>query len=192
MRIIQTSNFWQSGNSNHLNLYTSPLSRPTFYSPMWASISVFLVAIVSTKIEHDDALSTISILPMVEPCPKIYNHLKLEEIINICFAMIPSTQSTILGWARIFRRPDIYALSEPNPWQDPANPGPVPPDVRNSMATEAECKHHCNKIWKMSMIPLPTLVILSTQPLIKSFKINLNQCNKLEIAVLETAELVKL
>ncbi len=88
----------------------------------------------------------------------------------------------------MFIRPEIYALSERNPWQDPANPGAVPPDIGNPMATEAECKHHCNlwKILKNSMIPTSTLVVLAVQHLTKLLQINFKQCNKLEIVVWET------
>ncbi len=89
---------------------------------------------MSTKIEYDDAISTISTLPTVEPFPNIYNVLKLEEIINTHTALIPSIQSTILELARMFMRPEISVLSEPNPWQDPANPGAVPHDMGNPMA----------------------------------------------------------
>ncbi len=77
---------------------------------------VFLTEIMSRKIECDDAVSTIGTLPTAEPHPKIYNLLKIEEIITTRLATIPSDQSTILGWASMFMRPDIYALSEPNPW----------------------------------------------------------------------------
>ncbi len=42
-------------------------------------------------------------------------------------------------------RLDIYALSEPNPRQDPRNPGGVPPDAGNPMATETELEHYCNQ-----------------------------------------------
>ncbi len=41
-------------------------------------------------------------------------------------------------------RPEIFALSELNPWQDHTNPGAVPPDIGNPIATEDECKHHCD------------------------------------------------
>ncbi len=37
---------------------------------------------MSTKIEYDDAVSTIGTLPMVEPLPNIYDLIELEEIIN--------------------------------------------------------------------------------------------------------------
>ncbi len=30
-----------------------------------------------------------------------------------------------LGWDGMFMRPHINALLEPNPWQDPTNPGAV-------------------------------------------------------------------
>ncbi len=103
---------------------------------------------MSTKIEHDDAVSTIGTLPTVEPHPNIYSLLKLEEIINTRLAMIPTSQSTILGWVGMFMRPDIHALSEPNPWQNPANPGAVPPNKGNPMTSEAEREHH-NDIWKI-------------------------------------------
>ncbi len=65
-------------------------------------------------------------LPTVEHYPKIYILLELEEIINTCLMMNPSTQSTILGWTGMFMRPVIYALSEPNKWQDPKILGQYP------------------------------------------------------------------
>ncbi len=45
-------------------------------------------------------------------------------------------------------KPDIHALSEPNPWQNPPNPGAIPLDIGNPMATDAECTHHSN-LWKI-------------------------------------------
>ncbi len=80
---------------------------------------------MSTQIEYDDTLSTIGTLPMVASHPNIYNLLQVEEIIKTPHAIIPSTQSTILGWAGMFMRPEIYAISEHNPWQDFANHGAV-------------------------------------------------------------------
>ncbi len=56
--------------------------------------------------------------------------------------MIPSTQSSVLGWAGMFMRPEIYSLSKTNPWKYPANLWAVSPNVDNPMATEAECKHN--------------------------------------------------
>ncbi len=79
---------------------------------------------MSTKIEYDDAISTIGTLQKVEPHQN-YNLLKWEEIINTCLVMIPSTQFTILGWTGMFMIPEIYALLEPNPWQDIVNHGAV-------------------------------------------------------------------
>ncbi len=35
-------------------------------------------------------------------------------------------------------RPEIYALSESNPWLDPTNTVALPPDIGNFMPTEAE------------------------------------------------------
>ncbi len=87
------------------------------------------------EIEYDDATSTIGTLQMVESHPSIYNLLKLEEI--IIQTMIPSTKSTILGWDGMFMRPEIYALSVSDPWQDSTNRGAVPPDMGNSMDTKA-------------------------------------------------------
>lgn len=103
---------------------------------------------MGTKIEYDDAVATIGTLPTIEPRPNIYNLLKLEEIINTRLALIPSTQSNILGWAGMFMRPEIYALSEPNPWRDPANPGAIPPEIGNPNATDAEREHH-RDLWKI-------------------------------------------
>ncbi len=80
---------------------------------------------MSTKIECDDAISIIGTLPTVEPYPDIYNLLKLEEIINTHQCIIPSTQSSILLLTRMLMQPENYVLSEPNPWQDPANLGAI-------------------------------------------------------------------
>ncbi len=102
---------------------------------------ILLIAIMSTK----NTVSTIDTLPTVETHPIIYNHLKLEEIINTCLTIIISTQFIILGWTACSSdRPEIHALSEPNLWKDPENHGVVPPDMGNNMATEAEGTHHCN------------------------------------------------
>ncbi len=49
-----------------------------------------------------------------------------QKIINTNLTVIPSTQSSILEWASMFTRPEIYVLSEPNPWQDPNNYLAVP------------------------------------------------------------------
>ncbi len=87
MRIIKALNLHQSEKS--------PLSRPIFYSPMWASISILLFAIMSTKIEYDDALSNFGTLKIVEPSQNINNLLKLEEIMNTFLAMIPSSFHSI-------------------------------------------------------------------------------------------------
>ncbi len=76
------------------------------------------------------------------------NFLKSEEIIYTHITMIPSTQSTILGWTSMLMRPEDYALSESNPWQDPVNHGAVPPHMGNLMTTEVEGKHH-HGLWKI-------------------------------------------
>ncbi len=102
---------------------------------------------MSTKIEYDDAISTISILLMVKSCPNIYNILKLEEILNTHLSMIPSTQSFVVGWARIFMRPEKHALSEPNLWQDPVNPETITPDVGKINTKDVEFEHH-HDLWR--------------------------------------------
>ncbi len=38
-------------------------------------IIILLIASMSTKIEYDNAISTIGTLPIIEPCPNIYNLL---------------------------------------------------------------------------------------------------------------------
>lgn len=48
----------------------------------------------------------------------------------------------------MFMRPQIHALSERNPQQDPANSGAVPPDNGNSGATIAEHKYN-QGLWKI-------------------------------------------
>ncbi len=158
-----------------------------FASQHLTSISIHLIAIMSIKIEYDDAVSTIG----------TYNQSNPVQISTISSsykkwsrrALQSYAQSTILGWTQLFMRPKIYAFSEPNPWQDPFHPGKVPPDMRNFMATEVEGKHHCNqwKILKNLHDSLSTLVMLSAQHLTRPFQINLNQSNKLEIVVLEMA-----
>lgn len=67
-------------------------------SPMQANKSILFIAIMSTKVEYDDALSTIDPLSTIGPCPNIYNLLKVDGIIKANLAMIPPTQSTILGF----------------------------------------------------------------------------------------------
>ncbi len=61
--------------------------------------------------------------------------------------MIPSYQSTNFGWVGMIIRPEIYALSEPNPWKDPTNWGSTP-HMGNLIITEAEWKYH-HDLWKI-------------------------------------------
>ncbi len=72
-----------------------------------------------TKIIFVYDVLTVDIKSMIEPHPNNYSILKFEEIINTNLAMIPFTQSTILGCAAMSMRPKINALSDPSPWQDP-------------------------------------------------------------------------
>lgn len=102
---------------------------------------------MSTEIEYEDAVCTIGTQIMGKPHLHTYHLLKQEEIINTHLDMIPSTLSTVLGWAGMFTRPKIYAFSEPNPWQDPVNPGAIPLDISNSEATNAKQEHH-QDLWK--------------------------------------------
>ncbi len=97
---------------------------------------------MSTKVEYVDSVSTISTLQMDEPCLNIYHPRKLKEIINTRITMMPFIQSQNLGWTGMFMRLAIDSLSEPNPWQDPANLGVVIPDIGNPMDTVTEHKHH--------------------------------------------------
>ncbi len=102
---------------------------------------------MSTKVEYDDAVSIISTLPMVEPCPNIYCFLKLGEIINTHKSMFPSIQSSINGWTKMFMQQKISSLSKSNPLQDLANPGVAFPDIGNPNATDVKCKHY-HELWK--------------------------------------------
>ncbi len=52
--------------------------------------------------------------------------------------MIPSIQSSVLGWTG-FMQPEIYVLSEPHPWQDLAILGVLPPDKGNPNVIDREC-----------------------------------------------------
>lgn len=42
----------------------------------------------------------------------------------------------------MFMRPEIYALSEPNLWQEPANPRAIPLDIGNPIMTDAANKQY--------------------------------------------------
>ncbi len=171
------------------DLSVFPLWRPKSYSSMWVSASTLLIATMSTKIEYDNAISTIGILPTFEPCPNIYNLLKLEEIINTRLKMIPSTQFTIFEWEGMFIRPEMYALSDPDTWQDPVSSGEVPPGMGNPMAIEAKHKHH-QDLWRIPKLRHDSFIKPSIQCLTRTFHIKLNQFNKLEIMFLESTQLV--
>ncbi len=178
---------------NYCTLHTSPLSRPKSYSPMWASICIFLIASMSTKIEHDNAISTTRTLPTVKPHPNISNLLNWKKLsTHMLLWFHHSIHHSWMG--QNVHETRLYAFSEPNPWKGPTNPGAVPPDIGNPMATEAECKHHCGQwnFFKTGIIPSSTLVILSAQHLKKVFQIKLNLYNKLEIVVFETTQSMKL
>lgn len=90
-----------------------------YSSPTQANNSILLITIMRTKIGS---------LSMVD----LYKLLKLVEIINSHFAVSTSTQSTTLGSAGMSMSPKMYALSKTNPWQDPSNPGAVPPWYQES------------------------------------------------------------
>ncbi len=97
-----------------------------------------------TKIEYDEAISTISTFLMVEICP---NLLKSEEIIKTILTIISSTQPTICEWTGMLMRPGIYSLLNLTHGKTLQILGQYPPNVGNPMATKAECKHHHN-LWK--------------------------------------------
>ncbi len=65
-----------------------------------------------TKNEHDDAVFAIGTLAMVEPCPNIYNLPKLKKISTHTLLLFHSLNIHQSGWAEIFVKSEIYALSE--------------------------------------------------------------------------------
>lgn len=81
---------------------------------------------MSTKIQHNDAISTIGALSMVETHHNVYNLLEVREFYQHmpCFDPIHSDYHSWIGWH--VRDAKIFKISKPNPTQDQANPGAVP------------------------------------------------------------------
>ena len=63
--------------------------------------------------------------PTLSPCLDFVNIRALQKHIVRALKQLRCPQSVIYGWSGLILAPMVYALLEPNPFQDPTDPGPV-------------------------------------------------------------------
>ncbi len=97
---------------------------------LYQSQKILLIDSMSSKMEYADNISN-DTLPMFEPHPDIYIHLKLEEIINSHLVIIPLIKLIVLGQVGVsMMHENMHSLNQKT-WQDPTNPGAFPSDIGN-------------------------------------------------------------